>query len=58
MNVVDENLLGYANFVEFALLITETIDVLEPNSSKQAISSSRRDRWISASEEIELLHKN
>jgi len=42
--VVDKSLLGYANFIEFALSIADTIDVLEPNSYKEVISSSIADR--------------
>lgn len=54
-NVVDENLLGHANFVEFALSVAETINVLKP---KEVISSSKADQWIDAmSEKTKSLHK-
>ncbi|KAF3662394.1 hypothetical protein FXO38_11188 [Capsicum annuum] len=43
-NVVNENLLGYANFLKFSLLFAKTIGVLDPSNSKEAIYISRRDR--------------
>jgi transposase InsO family protein len=58
-NVVDGNLVGYANLVEFALSVAEIIDVDEPSSFNEAISGSEADEWIGAmGEEIESLHKN
>lgn len=39
-NVVDVNLL-YENFVEFALSIAKTINILEPNSYTKAIYNSK-----------------
>lgn len=39
-DVVDGNLLGYANLAKFALSVAETIDVLELNSNKEVIFSS------------------
>ena len=58
-NVVDENLLGYANCEKFALLVAETIGVLDINSYKKSIPSSEADRWVGAmGEKIESLHKN
>ncbi|KAG5600939.1 hypothetical protein H5410_032309 [Solanum commersonii] len=58
-NVVTENLFRYENFKEFALSVAETIDVHGPNSYKEAISSSKVDRWVGAmGEKIESLQKN
>jgi len=55
-NVVTENLFRYLNFIEFAFSVAETIDVHGPNSYKEAISSSKVDRWVGAmGENIESL---
>lgn len=58
-DIADKNLLGYANFVEFSLLVIETIDVINPINFKKSISSAKRDRWIDGmGEEIVSLKRN
>ena len=50
---------GYANLVSYALSIAENIEVEEPSTYKEAITSSKSAQWVVAmSEEIESLHKN